>query len=319
MAVTQYKCTICKRVRDILDSDKSLTITTSCTITQGCRGSLVVVTRLPYTTRENTTPVEDNLTDWQQRNVLWNHEQRIASTKWRIAHALNVPFVVDVLVRDGTGTHELSHDQFDIDLTEQNLVTLTFLVPQRGMAQLIARNGSKRRVYRNIDEDQIVQVSQSGRLVIFDATTSIQSGIATYSVELVTPDGTVYEGNQNVTSDGLQRTSWNTNSILFNDITQMRVLTLSIGDIFITPAIGTIPDGSRLNITKVFGRDIQRHEILLGLSRTVEKISPFNRAKDLAVDVSTLSGGIIIRQGEAYVYQSDVEKISPPIRVLENL
>ncbi len=97
----------------------------------------------------------------------------------------------------------------------------------------------------------------------------------------------------------------------------MRVFTLALGDIFIVPAIGTIPDGSRLNIISVFGRPLKRHEVLIATVRDVTKWTPFNRNKDMIADVSFLKNGIVLRGGEAFVYTSDTEAAVPPLRILE--
>lgn len=317
MATTQYQCTVCKRTRQTVDNDKGLTITTKCTITQGCRGSLIVVKRLPNSSREMKPDAVDNLVDWQQRNILHTHTQTITALKWRFAHPLNVPFIVDVLVRTETGERELKHDEFEVDYTEQNLVTVTFPEMCRGTAQLLARNGSKRKVYEAVNDDEIVQITRDGRLIFLDSTSDLTAGTAVLQVELVSPDGTAYQGDQLITIDGLSRTSWQTRGVMFNDIAQMKVFNLRLNELFIVPAIGTIPDGSRLNVLQVFGRAPKRHEVLLALVHDATRTDPFNRDKAHVVDVSTLANGIILRRGEAFVYRSDIETISPPLRILE--
>lgn len=317
MSVTQYQCTICRRIRDVVDTNTSITITTRCTITQGCRGVLLSINKLPFTNRETSPPIMEGVTDWQQRNILWTHEQRIATTKWRIVHTLNVPFVVDVMVRDSeSNLVSLSHDQFQVDVTEQNLVSVSFDSPQRGIVQLIARNGSKQRVYESVDESEMVRVSQNGKLTIFDASSRLDSGTATIGVQVITPDGTTYDGEQTITTEGLERTTWNVAGVIYNGIIQMKAFTLSLSNIFIVPVIGVIPDGSRLRFVEIFGRNIKRHEIVLGLVHDYSKFDVFNCDKDRTIDVSRLLGGIIVRSGEAYVEASDVEATVPPLRVI---
>lgn len=317
MATTQYQCTVCKRSRETVDNDKGLTITTKCTITQGCRGSLIVVKRLPNSNRERKPDTVDNLVDWQQRNILHTHTQTITAVKWRFAHPINVPFIVDVVVRTTTGERSLEHSEFQVEYTEQNLVTLTFSEPVRGTAQLVARNGSKRKVYEAVNDDEIVQITRDGRLIFLDSTSDLTAGTAVLQLQLVTPDGTSYDGDQLITIDGLSRTSWQTRGVMFNDIAQMKVFNMRINELFIVPAIGTIPDGSRLNVLQVFGREPRRHEVLLALVHDVNRTDPFNRDKARVVDVSVLPNGIILRRGEAFVYRSDIETISPPLRILE--
>lgn len=316
MATTEYQCTICKRFREIVDNDRGLTVTTKCTITQACRGSLVVTKRLLSTFRETKPATKESLVDWQQRNVLWDHTQKISSAKWRIPHTLNVPFTVDVSIRDGLNVRELTHTEFEVENTEQNLATITFAQPHRGVAQLIARNGSKHKVFDTPTEDQIVQVSQHGRLIILDASSPLTSGTATVKIQLISPDGTVYTGDQTITIDGLDRTSWSVPGVLYNDISEMKVFNLRLADLFITPAIGALPDGMRLVITEVFGRAPKRHEIMVAMTYDASRNDPFNRVKDKLVDVSSLKSGLIIRKNEVYVYHSDIELVSPPLRIL---
>ena len=254
--------------------------------------------------------------DWQQRNVLWNHTQKISAVKWRIPHTLNVPFTIDVSIKENGVDRELTHDQFEVENTEQNLATVTFDQPHRGIAQLIARNGSKHKVFDAPTEDQIVQVSQHGRLIILDASSALTSGTATLKIQLISPDGTVYAGDQTITVDGLDRTSWSVPGVLYNDISQMKVFNLRLADLFITPAIGALPDGMRLVITEVFGHAPRRHEIMIAMTHDASRNDPFNRVKDKLVDVSNLKSGLIIRKNEVYVYHSDIELVSPPLRVL---
>lgn len=316
MAITQYQCTICKRVRDVAETDKTLTLTTMCTITQGCRGSLIKFRRLPNTTRESTPRAVDSLVDWQQRNVLWDHTQRIAAAKWRIAHPINVPFTAIVVVEEDGAERQLERDEFDLQFTDQNLATLTFDSAKIGTAQFVARNGSRTKVYEAPSEEELVQVSHDSRLIFFDSSSQLDAGTSTLRVELVLPDGTAYQGDQTISTDGLERTPWHIKGVLFNDIAEMKVLCLHLEALFIVPAIGTIPDGSRLNILQLYGRRPRRHELMLGLAHDPNRVDPFNRNKMQMVDTSRLVGGIVIRNGEAYVYESNVETITPPLRMI---
>jgi hypothetical protein len=313
MAATRYQCTICKRERDILDNNRGVTLTTKCTITQGCRGSLIASKRLPGSTREEKAPPVSNLTDWEQRNVLHTHTQLIKSKQWRISHTINVPVAIDI-VANGV---EVAPTDYTLDTNGQNLITVTFAVASSGTAQLIARNGSKRRVYEEVDTTQLIQVSYDGRLILLDSTSELPAGTATLAMEVVTPDSQVYSGDQTITIDGLSRTPWTCRGALVNDITNHKTFNVALPNLFVVPTIGVIPDGSQILITQVQGRAPKRLELLVALCHLPTRTDAFNKRKDAVIDVFKLTRGLIYQRGELYAYESDIETLTPPLRVIE--
>lgn len=313
MAATRYQCTVCKRERDILDNNRGIIATTRCTITQGCRGSLIVTKKLPLTTREQKADPVGDLIDWEPRNVLYTHTQLIRSKKWRIPHSINVPVSIDVIA----GGVEMASTAYTVDVEDQNLLTITFPTATSGTAQLIARNGTKRRVYESFDSTQLVQVSFAGRLILLDSTAELDAGTATLGLTIVTPDSQVYEGDQTITIDGLSKTPWNCRGALVGDITSHKVFNVALTDLFIVPSIGIIPDGSQIIVSQLQGRAPKRLELFVGLTHVTNRNTSFNKRKDAAIDITKLARGLIFQRGELYAYSSDIEEMSPPLRVLD--
>lgn len=314
MAATRYQCTTCKREREILDTPTSFAMTSFCSITSGCRGKLTPIERLPTTTRESSPPVVGNLDDWEPRTALHTHEQPIRATKWRIIHPINVPVVVDV-VADGV---ELDHDQYEVEYTTQNLITLTFATAVAGVAQLFPRNGTKRRTYDSPTEATLVQVSTNGRIVLLDATSLPDAGTATVEMSITLPSGQTYQGAQLITIDGLSRTSWNVGLVLSNDISTHRVFNLAAPTLFTEQSIGPLPDGSRLEITLIRGLPPVRGDMLIALTYDPLTASPTNRDKQRIVDVARLqSTGIVYQRGEFFVFDTTIEAIQPALRILQ--
>lgn len=142
MAIVTYKCDVCKRTIDLQRNIHGLETPNRCIITHGCRGNLYFNKLLPDFVRGKTPDDVVGLDNWQQRAVLYDHEQAIARDAWSVEHNLgnsvNVSAFVNIPTEDDPDNLvEIEPD--DIIIVSPDEITLKFSRPYSGKAQLVAR------------------------------------------------------------------------------------------------------------------------------------------------------------------------------------
>lgn len=144
MAIIQFTCDTCKRTIDLQQNREGIDTFGRCIITDGCKGKLHQVKVKPDQVIGQLTPDAAGLNNWIPRKILYDHYQPLSATQWIVKHNLNgVPsvqvfvykteedFVNDILT-------EITPD--NITVTDPNNLLITFTLPQRGVAQCIARS-----------------------------------------------------------------------------------------------------------------------------------------------------------------------------------
>ena len=144
MAVIRYKCTTCDRKIEIIEQPSGLEQFGPCVITDKCRGTLYKLERLEdYAVGKFPSDVT-GLTNYIQRNVLYNHTQSIAERTWLVEHNLGVNPSVQVVVNreeevDGVVVSiRVEIEPQLITLIDKNNLTILFDRPESGLAQVIA-------------------------------------------------------------------------------------------------------------------------------------------------------------------------------------
>jgi len=90
MAVVRFQCTVCNRQVEIIEQPTGLEHVGPCNITNKCRGTLYKVARLEDYAVGRFPPDVRGLTNYIQRNVVYDHTQSIADTVWLVEHNLGV-------------------------------------------------------------------------------------------------------------------------------------------------------------------------------------------------------------------------------------
>lgn len=181
--VIRYKCTVCKREKELPRNTKSVETIQRCTITQGCRGEMYQVAVLQDFVRGRTTPDAEGLDNWQQRKMLYNHTQKIPSNQWIINHGLgtipNISTFVDL--PDGTQEEIVPSDIVNLN---QDQTVVNFDINHTGIAQAVARSTNPSILQTtNVKQVQATskQLSVNGEIVL-----AIRRSIGTTTSQTIT-------------------------------------------------------------------------------------------------------------------------------------
>lgn len=142
MAIVTYKCDVCKREIELQRNIHGLETPHGCIITHGCRGKLYFKELLTDFVRGQTPEDVIGLDNWQQRRVLFNHEQAIERDEWIIIHNLGNSVSVSAFVNQPTQDDPdnlVEIDPDDIIIDSADAIRLRFSRPYSGIAQLVAR------------------------------------------------------------------------------------------------------------------------------------------------------------------------------------
>lgn len=175
MSVVLYKCDTCKREIELRRNIEGLERIQRCVITLGCRGKLYQVDVLEDYIRTSLPEPVSGLLDWQQRRILYNHQQVIAREEWTIEHNLGVFPVVSVFVDRPTQEDPENREEItpvDIVPVDKNTIKLVFDRSWSGIAQLIGRQSDPNllepfdRAPPPSQEQQLIQMSSGGEITI---------------------------------------------------------------------------------------------------------------------------------------------------------
>lgn len=147
MAVITYKCDTCNRTIDKTQNVLGLEVMNHCVITASCKGSLFKVgTKGNSVARGFPSPVA-GLTDWRARRLMYNHDQPVNSSVWKIDHDLNTNPSVQVYVNRTTGSPRtetlIEIEPQLIEYINPSTLLVHLNKSESGIAQCISRNATR--------------------------------------------------------------------------------------------------------------------------------------------------------------------------------
>ncbi len=249
MAVIVFRCTDCDREIQIIEQPKGLETIGRCVITNKCRGNLYRVDRKQDFVVGQFPPDVTGLTNYIQRNVVYDHNQAITEDVWTVLHNLGVNPSVQVLVDreeiiDGAVVvTRIEIEPESITLIDENILTIQFDRPEAGIAQIIARStAATQSVEIAIPSITYLPVTTEGILTIGANLNSLQfpAGpsantclVRVYILDQETLDETAFQSaaSKNYTATlPVSTSAWsNVDEVFVNGVTYT-VLTIDIGE-----------------------------------------------------------------------------------------
>lgn len=172
-----YRCDTCNRSIKLPLNRSGMDTLQQCTITEKCVGTLYPILAIQDTdTALPIPPSVPGLDNWEPRKVFFKYERTIPSNVWTIQHNLGTKPIVDVwikrqLLEGQVITTRLLPTQFEVQVIDRNVITITFDNAQIGIADLISTaSGINPPYVPIIDVPTTQQVSTAQQFVI--ATTS---------------------------------------------------------------------------------------------------------------------------------------------------
>jgi len=342
MAVIRYKCTVCDRIIEIIEQPTGLERIKRCVITDKCRGTLYKLERLEDFAVGKFPQDVRGLTNYIQRNVLFDHTQGIADITWTVEHNLGVNPSVQVIVdREETVDGVVVESRIEIEpelitLIDKDSLTITFDRPETGLAQIIARSTSFQQTVEAVAAGiTYIPVSQANILTIGADLSSNQfpagptAGtylVRIYYLDQETLDETAFESavsNDYTARSPVSTSAWNDTSEIFVSGQVYTVLSIDIGDPVNdlgAPAAGTVLFQSGTD-TVEFPND-QAPNIVVLLSDPPHANLDKNRNQlfrpDLDVGPALALDSFIFANGEISVDQTKIEDVFPPIFSVTN-
>lgn len=141
-----YECDVCNRAIRMPENPTGLEVMGRCIITNGCLGTLhKVLSPSKIASTPSLTPAVEGVDDWFQRRALYNHEQKVPTTKWIIPHGMGIiPLIQGFIHVEDEVTHKLSlveTNKFSV-VSDAYKSVLTFDVPHSGTAQCISTSST---------------------------------------------------------------------------------------------------------------------------------------------------------------------------------
>lgn len=337
MAVIRYKCTVCNREIEIIERPAGLEHLGPCNITNKCRGELYRIARLQDYAVGRFPDDAPGLTNYIQRNVVYNHTQAIADSVWLIEHNLGVNPTVQVIAdREETIDGAVVQSQIEIEpelvtLIDKNTLTLTFNRPESGIAQIIARStaGSQdvptvvaETLYLPVTTNRIITLAvdiDSGQFP--EGSTENTCLVRIYYLNEEGLDETAFSSAVFKDYDArspIAGSAWNDTSEIFVNGETYTVLTIDIGDPVNdvgAPSAGTVAFQAGRSVTG-FPYDQSANMVVL-LSNPPHANTDKIRGRIFRPDwdlgpVQSLDS-FILASGELLVDESVTEKVFPPV------
>lgn len=340
MSVIRYRCTDCDREIELIERPQSLETVGRCIITNKCRGNLYRVARLEDYAVGRFPDDVAGLTNWIQRNVVYDFTQSIADSTWTITHNLGVNPSVQVVVDreivvDGVVTSTRVEVQPEtITIIDENNLMLTFDRPETGLAQIIAR--STRSTELIVEADQgitylPVTVNKILTLGIdldsgqFPATSETTFTVRLYFLDQEELDSTALESatykDYEVTTSLDTTSAWSNADEIFVNGDVYTVVTLDIGDPvndFAAPSAGSVLFNFSTGVSG-FPYD-QAPSLVILLSNephaNADKVRSYIFRPDLEVGPSLNLDSFIFANGELVVDETKTEKAFPPVYLI---
>lgn len=170
MSVIIYKCDTCKRELEIIPNEQGLNITTTCIITEGCKGALYKIGERATGVFGKAVDDVEGLDNFRPRVVLATFDQILADPVWKIEHNLNTDPVVhvykNVVIEDIETQILLDLDDFVVVYVDNNNIRVEFSTATSGTVHLIARS-TKPEPIASIDDNIVLeQVTANSFLII---------------------------------------------------------------------------------------------------------------------------------------------------------
>ncbi len=337
MAVIVFRCTDCDREIQIIEQPQGLETIGRCVITNRCRGNLYKVDRKQDFAVGQFPPDVTGLTNWIQRNVVFDHTQAIAEDVWTVIHNLGVNPSVQVLVDretlvDGVIiTSRIEIEPQSITLVDENILTIQFNRPESGLAQIIARSTVATQsveavtpaiTYLPITTEGILTIGANLNSSQFPVGPSANTCIVrVYILDQETLDETAFQSavfKDYTATLPVSTSAWSDVDEVFVNSVTYTVLTIDIGDPendFNAPSAGTVLFQSGTS-TAEFPNDQASNMIVL-LSADPHKNADKNRNElfrpDLEVGPALTLDSFIFANGEFSLDQTKAEKVFPPI------
>lgn len=331
MAVVVYKCDTCKRELEKIRDIAGMEVVSRCTISLGCRGKLYQERILNDYKRGSLPSRVSGLTDWQQRRVLYNHEQPIQNTEWIITHNLGtVPSISVYVDRPIEGDDENREEIIpqDVRIINADIMVLTFDREWSGIAQLVARQSDPDlltpRLRLVTEETTQVQLSATGEMTI---ATRLKEGAEPAALNIHVNYTTTAGIDSVITYVADDQPSiaspWrNVDTI----VVRGKVFTVrSYQSITAEMTTGFISSGSTFRFTEVDPtntetyRDIERGEILILLAASPYELA--DKITNQIIDVTNVTEetnqfAFYYDTGEMIALDTVVKTIFPPIHTV---
>ncbi len=323
MSIVVYKCPICDRTIDIVRNEQGLETVGRCIITDGCRGQLYQLSVKQDFSRGQFPSAVAGLTDWSQREILYNHIQSVEDSVWLITHNLGVNPSVQVHVDRPSGdtTVLVEVEPDSIVIISENVLQVNLSRDESGIAQCIGR--SSRPVIKNVRVEEetttITPFQLSGNSEISIATLDSSTN-NTFVFTFVTPDGRtidltyIVDDVPSIVSPGST-----TDKVFFHGKSYTVRSFSGIDQVLITN--GSVSDSSSFYIKTVDvgsgARPMLAEEVIFLLAD-----SPYaetDRIDDRFIDPTVIGAdeatfSFFYENGEFYAYDNLIETVFPNIR-----
>jgi len=327
MSVIQYQCDTCNRIIDIPQNTNGLEVIQNCIITDGCHGKLSQIDVKLDHIRGNFPSKVDNLNDYIQRKILYNHKQSIKLTEWNIIHNLGIaPFIQIFIERpkiiedlenvDLTNTDslvELIETEPDyIEIISINEIRVGFPRPEKGIAQLIAKSSNKKQIIASTLVDtkiNYVQLSNTSEVTI---GTLDDSNNITLDIMFYLPDGSTSLISYTVDNNPSINSPW----VDYNKIYNGKTYTVRSFNLF-DEDFSTVETGSSFSIEAINGLQVNKNDLLFLLTKypysTNDKI--IDKYLDIYdVDDTNSLNTTLYNNGEMSINEEKITKIYPYIK-----
>lgn len=318
-----YKCTVCNRKLRVPTNKKGMDVLHNCTITNGCKGKLLLVRLQSDILRTpTTTPSEVDVRDWFQHNVLHTHTQTIPSNKWNITHNLSGhPIAHLYLNKVVDGVERLVPvERPIITVVDINNITISFDVAESGQVQLIALSSVENTVTSDATVQPLVTQLTNDAGVLSLASLSTHP-ILSVSLTFVINNQPIVVKYTNIDSTAAIISPWVGASKVFIDRQLYTVRSLNIlhhpdaAAVFLSGQIP--PTGGIVYVSAIDGAVPKPKELFALLSAAPH--TPNDKIYDEVVDISLAStepSGLMYSYGKISANQKQVRQVYPYITVV---
>jgi len=325
MAVVVYRCDTCKRTIEIKQNVRGLEHIGRCNITHGCRGHLSQVDLHPDYLRGSLPTRVEGLEDWQQRQMLYNHDQPIKNVEWIIEHNLGtVPEYIVYVDRPTESDLEarIRIEPQSVVIINSDTIKLVFDRAWSGIAQLIAKESDPDlfKPYKRVVTTSTapVQMSVSGYITVATLSTSTNINLR---VQYTTSTGIPLYIEYNVDNIPNLDSPWNDYEYVV--IENRRYLVRSFNGIVPEMLTNEINSGSQMMFLDYDPNGTSAHNPIP--SRTMLILlaqSPFtnvDKIKNSFVDVTSVTPannpfGFIFSNGEYFAERTIIRNTYPLIQ-----
>lgn len=331
MAVIVYRCRVCNREVELQEQPRGLEVINRCIITDSCRGTLYRVDRKEnFLTGSFPDPVP-GLTDYVQRNVLYNHEQIIDEESWLIVHNLGSNPSVQTFVDRSEQVNDEVVDTLQevepqrIEIIDENSLRVFFDRPESGRAQLLARTTSPDKLFAEpVPEDSadFVQVSNNGVLTVafleegspsFATLEQLTLRYVVGNQTQILAQTTTIDVTYNAQFPAISTSPWNDAEVVVVDGIRYVVRSIATGN-------PVVDSGVTNGTTVFFDQNVADNLILLLASPPFGNIDKDRRRlfrPAFTQGPTQRLNAFVIRNGEFFIQRTIIEEIFPPIYIVD--